>query len=439
MSSSQSNIIRDRIDNGPVSFAQFLIIGIGFLLNCVDGFDVVAISVAAPSLSTSWAISSVEIGYILSAALFGMMVGALLLAPLGDVYGRRKIVLCAVFITGTSMILTGFIENSVGAMIFIRAVSGIGIGAIFASTATFGSEFTPEKYKNLAVTFIISGYPFGAMIVGPIAAVVLPALGWEMLFIIGGVATLIIFAVAYFLLPESLQYMENSQGDEENKLTDINKVLVKIRREPINHLPVTNARQQISKAHVRQLLSPKLMKTTIKLWIIFFAGFLTIYFLISWIPSLFVNSGFTMKEGIYALTLNNLGAIFGTACIGLITTKHKLSWSIGCFFVATAAFMVYFTFSKPTDLTILYTLIFIIGAFINGAFGAMYAVTARIYHSTIRSTGIGWCAGLGRTGAIAAPILAGYLIATNVSMYSLFTIFAIPAIIAAVLIVTIRV
>lgn len=439
MSSSQANIIRDRIDNGPVSFAQFLIIAIGFLLNCVDGFDVVAISVAAPSLSASWSISSVELGYILSAALFGMMMGALFLAPLGDQYGRRKIVLCAVFITGTSMIITAFIENSVSTMIIVRAVSGIGIGAIFASAATFGSEFTPEKYKNFAVTFIISGYPFGAMIVGPVAALILPSFGWEMLFISGGVATLVIFVAAYFLLPESVQYMENSKGEEAEKIASINKVLVKIQRKPIDTLLVMNTQQQASKTRVNQLLSPELMKTTIKLWIIFFMGFLTIYFLISWIPSLFVNSGFTMKEGIYALTLNNLGAIFGTTCIGIITTKYKLSWPIGGFFAATAIFMAYFTYSKPTDLMTLYFLIFIIGMFINGAFSAMYAVTARIYNSTIRSTGIGWCAGLGRTGAMVAPILAGYLIATNFSMYSLFTVFAIPAVIAAILIVTIRV
>ncbi len=439
MHNQQSDLIRDRINNGPMTFAQVSIVSLGFLLNCVDGFDVIAISVAAPSLSQSWGISPVEVGYILSAALIGMALGAMFLAPLSDVYGRRKIVLFSMFLTGISMIVTGFIDRSVELMIFVRAVSGLGIGAIFASAATFGSEFTPERFKNLAVTVIISGYPFGAMIVGPIAAVILPALGWQMLFIFGGVATLVLFIVTYWLLPESVQYIASSNQDSDVKMRTINKVLKRIKRQPIDQLPTLEGHREIKAANVKSLLSAELMVTTIKLWIIFFMGFLGIYFIISWIPSLFVNSGWTMREGIYALTISNLGAVFGTTCIGLITTRYKLRWPISTFFAATGILMVYFTLSKPTELMMLYILIFLIGIFLNGAFSAMYAVAARTYETSIKSTGIGWCAGLGRTGAIAAPIIAGYLVALNFSMYSLFTVFALPVLLASILIATIKV
>ncbi len=431
--------IRDRIDQGPVSFAQFVIISIGFILNCVDGFDVVAISVAAPSITSEWGIDSVQMGYVLSAALGGMMVGALFLAPLGDVYGRRKIVITAVFITGVSMIATGFLDRSLYALIGLRAISGIGIGAIFASAATFGSEFTPEKYKNLAVTMIISGYPFGAMIVGPIAALVIPAQGWEMLFIYGGLATLAICALAYFLLPESVQFIEDSDAADSEKIEAINDVLVRINREPISELQAKNSSETTDTVRVGKLLSSNLMITTLKLWTIFFMGFLTIYFLMSWIPLMFVNSGYTMTEGIFALTLNNLGAVAGTFIIGLLGTKYRLSVPIGVYFSGTALFMLYVMLAEPTDLVTLYILIFIIGTFINGGFSAMYAVAARVYHSAIRSTGIGWCAGLGRTGAILSPIIAGYLIALNFGMYALFAVFAVPAMIAAILILTIKV
>lgn len=436
---NHTSIIRDRIDNGPMTLAQIIIVGIGFILNCVDGVDVVAISVAAPAITSSWGISSVELGYILSAALVGMAIGAMFLAPLSDVYGRRKIVLFSVLLTGISMIITGLIDSSVELMILIRAISGIGIGAIFASAATFGNEFTPERYKNLAVTMIIAGYPFGAMIVGPIASVVLPNFGWEMLFIFSGIATIGIFILTYFLLPESVQFLEQCSLDEKTKLTEINKVLKRIKHEPVDQLLSFENVSETKAASVKSLLSDSLMVTTLKLWIIFFMGFMGIYFIISWIPSLFVNSGWTMNEGITALTLSNLGAVVGTTCIGLITTRYKLRWPVGIFFGATALFMAYFTYSRPTELMMLYVLIFLIGIFLNGAFSAMYAVTARIYQTRIRSTGIGWCAGLGRTGAILAPILAGYLLALNFDMYALFLVFAVPVLIAAVLIVTVEV
>lgn len=435
----QNNIIRDRIDNGPMTGAQIIIVALGFILNCVDGVDVVAMSVAAPALSQAWQISPVEVGYILSAALIGMCIGAMFIAPLGDVYGRRKIVLYSALLTGLSMIATGFVDHSVEMMIVIRTISGLGIGAIFASAATFGGEFTPERYKNLSVTVITSGYPFGAMIVGPIASIILPAYGWQMLFICAGIATLVIVIFAYFLLPESVQYLQNSKLEQSKKLSAINKVLVRIKHDPIDQLPERAAAEPVKAANVKSLLTPDMMMTTFKLWIIFFMGFMGIYFIIAWIPSLFVGGGWSMSEGIYALTIFNLGAIFGTTSIGLITTRYKLKWPIGLFFAATAILMVYLAMTKPTELSMLYILIFIIGLFLNGAFSAMYAVAARIYSSLIRSTGIGWCAGLGRTGAIVAPILAGYLVAANFDMYSLFTVFAVPVIIAAALIITIKV
>lgn len=434
--SVEGNVIRDRIDNGPMSFAQIIIVAIGFILNCIDGIDVVAISVAAPVLSQSWDISPDQLGYILGAVLFGMAIGATVLAPLGDVFGRRNIVLFSVFLTGISMIATGFIDRSVVLMIAARTISGIGIGAIFASTATFGNEFTPERYKNFAVTIIISGYPFGAMIVGPIAAAIIPAYGWEMLFIFGGITTLVICGGAYFLLPESVQFLEKCKLDQNDKLSAINKVLKRINRAPVDDLPII---KHAAPASVKSLITDETMVTTLKLWTIFFMGFMSIYFIISWTPSLFVNSGWTMAEGIKALTLSNFGAVVGTISIGLLTTKYKLKWPIAAFFGATAMFMIYFALLKPTDLTMLYALILLIGIFLNGAFCAMYAVAARIYKSQVRSTGIGWCAGLGRIGAILAPILAGYLVTFSFDMYTLFAVFAFPVTIATLLITTIRV
>src|SRR5258707_1022173 len=102
-----TSLIRDRIDSGPFVATMFLVVAIGFLLNLVDGFDVVAMSVAAPSLTSEWGITDKQKGFILSAALFGMAIGAALIAPYSDVLGRRKMILLATVMIGASMIVTG--------------------------------------------------------------------------------------------------------------------------------------------------------------------------------------------------------------------------------------------------------------------------------------------------------------------------------------------
>lgn len=437
--SEPTSIIRDSINNGPMTFAQVIIVTIAFILNCIDGVDVVAVSVAAPVLSEAWQISPVQTGYILSAALIGMCLGAIFLAPLGDIYGRRKIVLLSALLTGLSMIASGFVEHSVELMIIIRAVSGLGVGAILASGAAFGSEFTPERYKNLTVSIIISGFPFGAAIVGPIAAYILPNFGWQTLFISAGITTLLICLIAFFLLPESVQYLEKCKGAERGRIDKINKVLRRIGRAPIDHLSLKEDEQEIKAADVKALLAPNILTTTLKLWTIFFMGYLVIYFFLAWVPSLFVANGWSMSQGIYALTISNLGAVLGTVCLGLLTTKYKLTKPIGIFFATAGLLMFCFTLSNTTDLVILYVLIFLIGVFLNGAFCGMFAVAARTYQTKIKSTGIGWCAGIGRTGAILAPILVGYLVATNFDIYALFSIFAVPIILAATLVITVKV
>lgn len=87
----------------------------------------------------------------------------------------------------------------------------------------------------------------------------------------------------------------------------------------------------------------------------------------------------------------------------------------------------------PVDLDWLFTLIFFIGLFQQGGFTAMYSVAAKIYPTNVRSTGIGWAVGLGRSGAVAGPAIAGYLIAGGLGMSANFILFAIPMAISAIL------
>ena len=123
MSTSIVESVRHHIDKAPISVTQYIVFAIAFMLNVVDGFDVVAMSVAMPSLTADWGISATEKGYILSAALIGMTLGAMFLAPFADKIGRRNILLIATVMIGVSMVVTGFIPQSVEWMIAIRAQS----------------------------------------------------------------------------------------------------------------------------------------------------------------------------------------------------------------------------------------------------------------------------------------------------------------------------
>jgi MFS transporter, AAHS family, vanillate permease len=418
---------------------MFLVVAIGFLLNLVDGFDVVAMSVAGPSITSEWGITDNQKGFILSAALVGMAIGAAIIAPYSDVVGRRKMILLATLMIGASMIVTGFIPNSVSLMMAIRVVSGLGIGVIMASGAAIATEFAPERYRNLAVTMVVMGYPFGAMVIGPIASFIIPRQGWAMLFVYGGAATLLLGAVLFFVLPESVEFLAQKKSLTERDLLQVNAILKRLKREPLLEFPPRLHDSQVKSANVVSLFENNHALDTMFLWGIYFLGFLTLYFLMSWIPSLFVDAGFTRNQGIFALSVYNFGAVVGIIVIGLLTTKVRLAKPIGFFFLGSAVFLGWLYGFRPQSPSVLNGVIFMIGVLLQGGFTAMYALAARIYPTSIRATGIGWGAGIGRTGAIISPTVAGFLSAAGWDIYDLSLLFAIPLVVAGVLVMRYKV
>ncbi|MEC7291491.1 MAG: MFS transporter, partial [Pseudomonadota bacterium] len=375
-------VIRSRIDNGPMTSMMFIVIGIGFLLNLVDGFDVVAMSVAGPSITADWGISDGEKGWILSSALIGMAIGAAFLAPYSDVIGRRKLILFATALIGTSMIVTGFIPESVGLMMAIRVVSGLGIGVIMAAGAAIASEFAPDRYRNIAVTTVVMGYPFGAMVVGPIANWIIPVFGWEMLFVFGGLATLMLGGIFYFILPESLEYLATRKSQDDQSLDQENSALVKLKREPLESLPPAPA-DIAQSGSVSALMQNGFALPTWGIWAIYFLGFLTMYFLLSWIPSLFVDAGYTRSQGIFALTLFNAGAVIGIVSIGVISTGRKIAKPISIFFVVSAALLAFISQIKPDSLTALNAGILVIGLFFPESVSEGFSLSALLYRGKV--------------------------------------------------------
>jgi len=428
------NIIRQRIAEGRMTAGQFFVIAICFILNTLDGFDIVAMSVSAPALVEAWGIAPTQKGYILGAALAGWAAGAMFLAPLSDKYGRRTMILIAAIVTGSMMLLTGILPHSVALMILVRFITGLGVGVIMASTTALTAEFTPERWRNLAVPVVVVGFPFGALVTGPVAAWLLPY-GWETLFFTGGFCTLLIAFLMYLLLPESVSYLANKKGDVAERLAQVNKLLARIKCAPIDALPPPV--QGVAAAKVSSLLVPANRLLTLKIWLIFFVSLLNLYFILTWLPSLFESNNFARADSLRAFTYFTLGSVLGVLALGFITIKTSLSKPIALFFIISALTMFYFAYLGGTELWISYILLFIIGFVFAGGYTAMYTVAARAYPAIIRATGVGWAIGLGRIGGILAPIITGLLVDIGWTIGPLFVFFGTPILLAALLVYTI--
>jgi predicted MFS family arabinose efflux permease len=170
---------------------------------------------------------------------------------------------------------------------------------------------------------------------------------------------------------------------------------------------------------------------TLQIWAAFFLSFAALYFLMSWIPKLMENAGFDVADGRQAFFLFNLGAVFGIYLLAFLSTRWRLTNIIAVFASLAALGMTLFA-NLAGDLDSALMIILLIGVFQQGAFTGLYSVAAKAYPTEVRSTGIGWAIGLGRSGAVFGPAAAGYLIAGGLDMDGIFIVFAIQLALSAI-------
>lgn len=427
--------IQKLIDERPMTGAQLVIVVTCFILNMLDGMDVVVASYVAPRIIEEWGVSSQAFGMVFSAALFGMAAGAMFISPYTDVIGRRHMVLFSIVVVSTGMFATAF-ANSIPQLIVLRLYTGLGIGSMLASLTSLVSEYSSNRRRNLVIGFVLGGYPIGATMTGVMAAWLIPEYGWRSMFIAGGLISTLLLPLVFLILPESLEFLLKKQP--RNALAKANIILGKMKLDLLQELPVDTVSASHpgsgSSAMYRNflsLLSPEMRGATLKLWTSFFMAFFTLYFLISWIPKIAEDTGLTAAQGAYSGAIFNFGSFFGIIFLGHISQRFGLRRMILIFMLMSAVLMVIFGSFEFTVFMFMLTL-FVMGFFVQGGFVGLYSVSARLYPMEVRTTGIGWGIGLGRFGAIISPALGGLAIGLSLPILVIFTLFALPFVISGI-------
>ena len=415
------------VDQMKMTKIQYFSIAICFLMSVLDGMDVLVVSYCAPMIAEDLSLGPKALGFVFSAGLIGMAIGAIFLAPLADRFGRKKLILVSALIMGLSVLLTAFSETILE-LIIMRLISGLGIGCMLATTATLTSENVLNNSKDFWVSLVISGYPVGAVVSGYVAAAIIPSYGWESMFVLAGLTTLITIPLIFFFLSESPQFYLKKQPD--GALEKVNRILTKMNFKPLDCLPdiglITTNNSLVS-----QLFSNKYKISTLQLWAALFFAFGCLYFLISWIPKLATDAGLSIELAIYAGTIFNVGAFFGIILQGYFSSKIGLKKTISIFLFLTFLLMASFKLFVGTDILLL--IYFLLGFSLQGGFVGLYAVAARLYPTEFKTTGVGWAIGMGRVGGILAPLIGGLFISMGLSLSANFFIFSIPALFASVL------
>lgn len=426
--------IRHQIDASKMSSYQWIIIAVTTFLNALDGYDVLAMAFTATSVTKEFGLSGSQLGWLLSAGLIGMAVGSLVLGPFADRYGRRKILIVALAINAVGLLLSTT-ANSALELGLWRVVTGLGVGGILASATVITSEFANARRRGMAVSIFTAGYGVGATLGGMGATQLIPAFGWRSVFLVGGLLTLLAIALVVVLMPESVDYLRTRRpAGAAGKLQRIAGRLGLEGDVNPGPAPVSAGKQQGS---VAVLLSPRYRTASILLWISFFVIMFGFYFANSWTPRLLVESGMTEQQGIIGGLMLTMGGTFGSLLFGVLTTRWDARLTLMVFTVLSAVTLVLFITTSPLPL-LAFSSGVVVGMLVNGCIAGLYTVAPMTYAPGVRTTGVGWGIGIGRAGAILAPIAVGALLDNGWNPHQLYIGVAVVVLLAAVALFRLR-
>jgi benzoate transport len=411
---------------------RVLVIGMCFMLSMLDGADLLVMSFVAPEMAEAWSISSESLGVIFSASLAGMAIGCLFVAPLADSYGRRRMILFALALVAAAMTVSGYVTN-VPQLMLARLFVGIGVGTIGVSMTAMAAEYAPRKSANFAVGFVQAGWPLASVITAFVAVAVIPVYGWQILLVGIGFMSAVLWVICFFFLPESMVFLEMRQP--AGAVGKLNLLRSRLGAAPITTLP--EMATDGAKFSIAVLFKGGRSRSSILLWTAVALGYFVLYFVISWIPKLSVEAGLPQADAIYAGAAYNAGSFIGTSAIGLLTVYFRINRVIAAFYAtAVVAMMVFGSVSMPLAMTLLVALL--VGVTVNGGFNGFWGLAANLYPAEMRGTGVGWALGVGRIGAVLGPIVGGFLVGAELPISSIFAIFAVPLVIAAILCLMIK-
>jgi benzoate transport len=421
------------IDHGAMSVAQWLAVLVTVGLNAMDGFDVLSISFASPGIAKDWGVDKATLGWILSMELVGMGLGSVLLGGVADKIGRRPTILACVLAMSIGM-FGASAAAGVPTLLTWRLLTGLGIGGMLASINAAVAELSSERRRSVAVSLMVVGYPLGGVLGGMVVQQLLGAGTWHEVFIFGGAVTAAFIPIVWFLLPESVDFLDRQR--KPGALQAINRILARFGHEPTAALTAHTV--ESTKRSVTDIFKPGLIVATVLVTLGYFLHVTSFYFIIKWVPKLVVDMGFAAKAAAGVLTWANVGGAVGVAIFGLVATRVGLKTLTLIVLIGSSAMVVWFG-QGSANLAALATTVAIAGMFTNSGIGGYYMLFARVFPTHVRATGTGFAVGVGRGGAVLAPIIAGYLFQAGFGMQAVATLMATGSLLSAAALLMLKV
>jgi MFS transporter, AAHS family, 4-hydroxybenzoate transporter len=415
----------DALEKAPIGRLRVLSILVCAIISLVDGFDAQSIGMLAPDIANDLGISTSSFGPIFSAGFFGMFLGAVILAPMADRYGRKPMLRLSTLIFGAFAIATSY-STGYYSLLLLRFLTGVGLGGALPNILAYVSEYLPKKYVRTVIPILMATVPLGAMAGGALTSFLVPLYGWQSIFLIGGIIPVIMAVFFVSLIPESVRYLARHSGMR----AELESTMRRITGRAAPKGGYVGDTEPLKKGSPKQLFDPQLAKRTFLLWTACFFNVLIIFFIISWIPSLLRATDLTRSAGVMAITAFSFGGLIGSLAQGALMNRFGVRGFLILEFAGSVCSFALLA-ASPTNLLVTVGIFVVLGFMVNGIQAGLNITAIEIYPSTIRATGIGWAGAVGRIGSMVGPLVGGLLLAFSFSVNQVYLLCLLPVAIAA--------
>ncbi|MXP27107.1 MFS transporter [Altererythrobacter indicus] len=428
--------IQGFVDEQKLRPIHFLVLILCFMVMFSDGFDIFMIGKIAPAIAEGFDVAPASMTIVILLQQIGLALGAFLISPLGDIYGRKRMLVISFALFGALTVATAF-APSILIMAIMRGVAGLFLASVLPMAVALVAEFTPKKSRATFIAVGMAGYSLGN-VAGAVTALLVPDFGWQSGFWVGGMMPLILIPAMIAFLPESLAYRVNRDPHDAKIPLTIAKIAPEIELTGTETFIGQSHRKTGARPSPLELIRDGRARTTAILFTTCFFSMGTIALLAAWLPSFFLQmAGISIQDFALSAMVGLLGGIFGMLTIGTLLDRLHPTLPIPFFFTGYAIAIVSLS-QVPFHSPFFIPTLFLMAMFQGGGQAGLNMVMARVYPPFVRSTGIGWAGGAGRIGGVILPLFGGFALTSAYSLQLTLMLVALAPIMVAILVLFLR-
>jgi len=406
--------ILKRVERVPFGRFHWRLLWMGGMGYTFDAMDGALIAFILPAVTALWALADEQTGLLGSSAMIGYLFGAFFAGALGDLIGRRAVMMYALAIYCVATLIAAFARDW-HFLFWWRVVASVGTGAESAIIAPFLAEFVHKKYRGRFVGSLSGFFSFGFVFAALLGYFVIRAApdGWRIAQIVSA-APIVMLLWWRRSLPESPRWLieRGRAAEAEAQIARIEAQAAERGQTSLPPLESVDIPARAARSggtlvgNLAALWSPSMRRTTIMLWTLWIAITFSYYGFFTWVPSLLLKQGMTTTQSFGYSIIIYLAQIPGYYSAAFLSERLDRKWII-VLYMLLGGVSAHLMSNAGSDASITMAG-FLLSFFMNGTYAGIYAYTPELYPTAFRATGMGVASSFGRIGGLLAPIVIGY-------------------------------